>query len=101
MAALFSSKTALRYATGASVLGAATVYYTSQPRIRLDSAQNAPTKLLNMPSSMLFPKQIIVREVQQVNHDTKRITFALPGGDSEVSGVPAGGETAPSICSGH
>jgi cytochrome-b5 reductase len=56
----------------------------------LDSASNPPTKALTFPSSMLFSKQLTVTHTEQVNHDTKRVTFSLPGGKSQVSGVPAG-----------
>lgn len=38
---------------------------------------------------MLFSRELKVKNVEQVNHDTKRITFELPGGDGEISGVPA------------
>ena len=57
----------------------------------MDSTQNPPTKMLSLPSGMLFSKQLKVTDVQQVNHDTKRITFALPGGKNEVSGLTPGG----------
>ncbi|KAK0963723.1 hypothetical protein LTS01_019194 [Friedmanniomyces endolithicus] len=91
MAAFFSrSSRALPYVTGAAVLGAGATYYASRPRIQLESAQNAPTPALSFPSSMPFPKKITVTDVEQVNHDTKKITFSLPGGDSQVSGVPFG-----------
>jgi cytochrome-b5 reductase len=91
MASLFArTSRALPYAAGAAVLGAAAGTLYIQPRIQLDSAQNVPKPALSFPSSMLFPKQITVTNVEQVNHDTKRITFRLPGGDSEVSGVPFG-----------
>ncbi|KAK3726124.1 hypothetical protein LTR37_000272 [Vermiconidia calcicola] len=56
----------------------------------MDSTQNPPTKMLSLPSGMLFSKQLKVTDVQQVNHDTKRITFALPGGKNEVSGLTPG-----------
>ncbi|KAK0255098.1 hypothetical protein LTS09_009854 [Friedmanniomyces endolithicus] len=90
--AAFLSRTsrALPYVTGAAALGAGATYYTSRPRIQLESAQNAPTPALSFPSSMPFPKKITVTNVEQVNHDTKKITFSLPGGDSQVSGVPFG-----------
>ncbi|TKA80478.1 hypothetical protein B0A55_02317 [Friedmanniomyces simplex] len=39
---------------------------------------------------MAFPKKITVVDVEQVNHDSKKITFSLPGGESQVSGVPFG-----------
>ncbi|KAK4495511.1 hypothetical protein PRZ48_013843 [Zasmidium cellare] len=92
MANLFSrSSRALPYLTGAAVLGAAgTAYYASKRPLLLDSSSNAPTKTLNFPSSMLFSKQLTVTNTEQINHDTKRITFQLPGGDREISGVPAG-----------
>ncbi|EMC95722.1 hypothetical protein BAUCODRAFT_34490 [Baudoinia panamericana UAMH 10762] len=92
MASLFSrSSRALPYFTGATGLAAAgATYYASRRPMLLDSAQNAPKKALSMPTSMLFPKEITVTTVEQVNHDTKRITFSLPGGDSEISGVPFG-----------
>lgn len=90
MASIFSRR-AVPYLTGATAVGAGAAYYASRPRIQLDSAHNAPTKTLSMPTSMLFPKQITVANVEQVNHDTKKITFKLPGGEGEVSGVPAGG----------
>jgi cytochrome-b5 reductase len=38
---------------------------------------------------MLLSRELKVKHVEQVNHDTKRITFELPGGKSEISGVPA------------
>ena len=41
---------------------------------------------------MLFSRQLKVKGVDQVNHDTKKITFELPGGQKEVSGVTPGGE---------
>ena len=56
----------------------------------LDSAQNTPTQTLSLPKNMLFSKQLQVVDVQQVNHDTKRITLGLPGGKEEVSGVTPG-----------
>lgn len=44
---------------------------------------------------MLFSRELKVKEVEQVNHDTKRIVFDLPGGDNEISGVPASCNTNP------
>lgn len=38
---------------------------------------------------MVFSQSLKVKAVEQVNHDTKRITFELPGGEREISGVPA------------
>lgn len=63
----------------------------------MDSSQNPPTKTLNFPSSMLFSKQLTVKSSEQVNHDTKRITFTLPGGENEISGCPAGGMQASKV----
>lgn len=57
----------------------------------MDSAQNLPSKTLNFPGSMLFSKELTVKSSEQINHDTKRITFSLPGGANEISGCPAGG----------
>ncbi|KAK5116901.1 hypothetical protein LTR62_006622 [Meristemomyces frigidus] len=93
MASLFTARTThyLPYIASAAVVGAtAATYYSRQPRLHLDSAQNAPRPALSFPSSMVFPKQLTVTKVEQVNHDTKKITFRLPGGESEVSGVPFG-----------
>lgn len=93
-ATLSRSSRALPYLTGAAVLGVAGTYYATTKRpLLLDAAQNAPTKTLNFPSSMLFSKELTVRSSEQINHDTKRITFSLPGGDGEISGVPAGGKS--------
>ncbi|EME38673.1 hypothetical protein DOTSEDRAFT_75430 [Dothistroma septosporum NZE10] len=90
MASLFSRR-AVPYVTGAaavSIVGSA--YSQTRRPIMLDSTANPPTKTLAFPASMLFSKQLTVTKSEQVNHDTKRITFALPGGDNEISGVPAG-----------
>ncbi|KAK4543225.1 hypothetical protein LTR36_005775 [Oleoguttula mirabilis] len=91
MAAFFSRALAPRtLAASTAIVGAAGVtYYATRRPILLDSAQNAPSKTLSFPTGMLFAKQLTVTDVEQVNHDTKRITFSLPGGSSEVSGVPA------------
>ena len=61
----------------------------------MDSAQTPLAQTLSMPKNMLFSKQLKVTDVQQVNHDTKRIIFELPGGKSEVSGVTPGGISKP------
>jgi cytochrome-b5 reductase len=92
MAMLFSkSSKALPYLTGAVVFGAAgTAYYTTKRPIRLDSHNMPPTKTLVFPKTMLFSQTLTVTNSEQINHDTKRITFKLPGGSSEISGVPAG-----------
>jgi cytochrome-b5 reductase len=87
---MFARRPLLTTATAASVL--ATAYYVSVPQkpLLMDSAQNPPTPTLSLPKNMLFSKQLKVTDVQQVNHDTKRITFELPGGKREVSGVTPG-----------
>lgn len=56
------------------------------------SKEAAKTTTLSFPRTMLLPKQLTVTKVEQVNHDTKKITLSLPGGSDEISGVPAGGE---------
>lgn len=56
---------------------------------------NNKKETFGLPSTMLFSKRLTVTAVEQMNHDTKRITFALPGGLEESSGVPISGE--PSI----
>lgn len=91
MTTLLTRRPYLTAATTLTVLAGA--YYISQPRrsLLLDSAHNAPTSTLAFPKTMLFSKQLNVVDVQQVNHDTKRITFSLPGGKDEVSGVTPGG----------
>lgn len=82
---------------GAMVVGVAGVSFaTSRPLLLESKASLAnqhveANKTLSFPRSMLFAKQLTVTKVEQVNHDTKKITFALPGGSGEVSGVPAGG----------
>ncbi|KAK5126041.1 hypothetical protein LTR85_011396 [Meristemomyces frigidus] len=90
MATLFSRSFTPRTLLTSAVIGATGVtYYATKRPVLLDSAQNAPTTTLSFPTGMLFSKQLTVTDVEQVNHDTKRITFSLPGGSSEVSGVPA------------
>ncbi|KAI7539908.1 hypothetical protein KC331_g9463 [Hortaea werneckii] len=83
----FRARPYLTSAAFASVAGAA-YYSTTQRPILLDSAQNV-TKTFSFPKTMLFSQQLTVTGVQQVNHDTKRITFSLPGGKQETTGVPA------------
>ncbi|SMR62052.1 unnamed protein product [Zymoseptoria tritici ST99CH_1E4] len=69
---------------------AGSTYANSRKPIQLDSASNPPTKAFTFPSGMLFSKRLTVTHTEQVNDDTKRVTFALPGEKSQVSGVPAG-----------
>jgi cytochrome-b5 reductase len=91
MATLFVRRPILTTLAASSAL--ASIYYVSTTRqqLRLDSPRDAPTFTLSFPKNMLFSKQLRVTDVQQVNHDTKRIVFALPGGTNEVSGVTPGG----------
>lgn len=86
----FSSRPILTTATCLTVAGSA-YYITQRPPIRLDSAANPPTPALSFPKTMLFSQQLKVTKVEQINHDTKKITFELPGGTSQVSGVVPGG----------
>ena len=93
MATLLSrSLTSRTLLTSTSLLTAAGVTcYTTQRPLSLDSAQNVSplSKTLSFPKTILFAKQLTVTAVEEINHDTKRITFALPGGSTEISGVPA------------
>lgn len=93
MASIFSRALASQRAlTGVTAIGAVggAYYLSSQRPHLLDSAENAPSKTLSFPSSMLFSKQLKVIKTEQINHDTKKITFELPGGMNEVSGVTPG-----------
>jgi cytochrome-b5 reductase len=83
-------------------IGAAGVMYlaSSRPSSLRDARTSSPnghktgqevTNTLSFPKNMLFAQNLIVSKVEQVNHDTKKITFTLPGGDGEVCGVPDGG----------
>ncbi|KAM3421160.1 NADH-cytochrome b5 reductase [Cercospora zeina] len=56
----------------------------------LDSPTTPPSTTLAFPKTMLFSQTLTVTRSEQINHDTKRITFQLPAGENEVSGVPAG-----------
>ncbi|KAF2722583.1 cytochrome-b5 reductase [Polychaeton citri CBS 116435] len=92
--ATFAPRTFIRHpalASAAILSAAGTAYYLSRPNFALDSAQNAPNKTLSLPKNMLFSQLLKVTSVEQINHDTKKITFELPGGKSEVSGVSPGG----------
>jgi cytochrome-b5 reductase len=90
MASLITRRPLLTSATAVTVL--ATGYYLSSRRpLMMDSAQTPLAHTLSLPKNMLFSKQLKVKDVQQVNHDTKRIIFELPGGKNEVSGVTPGG----------
>jgi cytochrome-b5 reductase len=88
MAAMFARRPVLTTAAATAVVG--TALYMSRPTpLRLDSGYREPSKTLSFPRSMLFSRELKVKQVEQVNHDTKRITFELPGGETETSGVPA------------
>ena len=88
MAAMFARRPILTTAAATVVVG--TALYMSRPApLRLDSAYKEPSKTLSFPRSMLLSRELKVKQTEQVNHDTKRITFELPGGETEISGVPA------------
>lgn len=88
MAAIVARQRIVTTAAATAVVG--TALYVSRPApLRLDSAFKEPSKTLTFPRTMLFSRELKVKQVEQVNHDTKRITFDLPGGESETSGVPA------------
>jgi len=88
MAAMFTRRPVLTTAAATALVG--TAFYVSRPApLRLDSAYREPSKSLSFPRSMVFSQSLKVKAVEQVNHDTKRITFELPGGEREISGVPA------------
>jgi len=88
MAAIFARRPVFTAATATAVIG--TAFYISRPKpLQLDSAYRERPKTLSFPRSMVFSQSLKVKAVEQVNHDTKRITFELPGGDREISGVPA------------
>ncbi|KAI6866816.1 hypothetical protein KC323_g3788 [Hortaea werneckii] len=91
MAATFARTFRARpYLTSAAftIVAGAAYYTTTQRPVLLDSAHNA-TQTFSFPKTMLFSQQLTVTGVEQVNHDTKRITFSLPGGKEETTGVPA------------
>ena len=88
MAAIFARRPILTTTVATAAVG--TALYMARPApLRLESAFKEPSKTLSFPRTMLFSRELQVKQVEQVNHDTKRITFNLPGGDSEISGVPA------------
>lgn len=67
------------------------LYFSTRRPLRLDSPDSTPDKTLSFPKNMLFSQTLTVTNVEQLNHDTKRITFKLPGGTNEISGVGPGG----------
>ncbi|KAL1305820.1 hypothetical protein AAFC00_003982 [Neodothiora populina] len=107
---------ALRFLAGATAIGLVGArYYANRKPIRLDSSTKLPpgspasaawnnltpsrdlafdaktaNKTLSFPRNMVFAKELSVVAVEQVNHDTKRITLSLPSRE-EISGVSAGG----------
>ena len=98
--ATLTSKPVLATAAVAGI--AATAYYTTRstqrvtfdsadmkyagasPQIIPESAKMAPQKTF---TGMLSSVQLKVKSVEQVNHDTKKITFNLPTSDA-ISGLP-------------
>lgn len=89
MAALLTRRPLL---VSATVLGAAAYINMRNNPILLDAAPAVPIKTLAFPATMLVSRQLTVSDVEQINHDTKRITFTLPGGKDEISGVGPGGK---------
>nr|POF20111.1 nadh-cytochrome b5 reductase 2 [Quercus suber] len=89
MATIFLRRPLLVSATVLSVAGAAYINTRSNP-VRLDGAPAMPIKTLAFPATMFMSRQLTVTDVEQINHDTKRITFTLPGGKDEISGVGPG-----------
>ncbi|KAK6429355.1 hypothetical protein LTR95_014500 [Oleoguttula sp. CCFEE 5521] len=88
MATIFARRPLLAASTTAAAVS--TVLYLSRPKPLLaDSAYREPTKTLSFPKSMLFAQSLTVVKSEQINHDTKKITFSLPGGANESSGVPS------------
>lgn len=92
MASLLSRPYVRLFAGGAAAGIVGGVAYAKSQPMKLDSAANAPSKTLTFPKNMPISKQLKVTATEQVNHDTKRITFALPGGTDEISGVAPGGK---------
>nr|POE75566.1 nadh-cytochrome b5 reductase 2 [Quercus suber] len=90
MATILARRPLLVSATVLGVAGAAYANMRSNPT-RLDAPPALPIKTLAFPATMLMSRQLTVTDVEQVNHDTKRITFTLPGGKDEISGVGPGG----------
>lgn len=72
----------------ADLLGAR--YALAWAPFRLDSGRQMHSAALSLPRTLLFSRKLRVSDVEVVNHDTKRITFHLPGGNGEVSGVSPG-----------
>ena len=90
--------------TGVAVLGVGvTAYYTTRRTpVSFDSAMKpagvSPQVIPKMETakktftSMLSSVQLKVASVEQVSHDTKKLTFELPSED-EISGLPMSGNT--------
>lgn len=85
------SRSTYRLLFGTSLTGAAAfVFYESQKHpIRLDSGTAPQRNALSFPYNMLFTQQLTVTATEQINHDTKKITFALPENTTDT-GVPPG-----------
>ena len=91
------SRTAIIGVVGTAIL-VPFIYTQATRSVSADSGtdgklhNNHNKETFGLPSTMLFSKRLTVTAVEQMNHDTKRITFALPGGLEESSGVPISGE---------
>ena len=82
-------------------VGAVYMYTRARPDLAMESPSNTFSKTLSFPYTMLFSKSLTVTKVEDINHDTKKITFNLPGGLKEVSGVGQGGELLSRASSSH
>lgn len=89
------SRTAIIGVVGTAIL-VPFIYTQATRSVSADSSTDGKPhnkkETFGLPSTMLFSKRLTVTAVEQMNHDTKRITFALPGGLEESSGVPISGE---------
>ena len=90
-------------ASAAIVGTGVTAYYITRPNpVKFDSAMSVKTEAgaaaaqKKTFSSAIWSKELKVAKVEQVNHDTKRITFQLPSED-EVSGISPSGPSFSSI----
>jgi cytochrome-b5 reductase len=98
---IFASKVSARrlpLSTATALIGVAGVAYFATRRpfyCDAPSLSNARmptkemTKTLSFPYNMLSSRHLTSSNMEQENHDTKKITFTILGGDGEVSGVLA------------
>jgi hypothetical protein len=103
MASIFASKVDARrlpLSTATALIGVAGVAYFATRRPFYCDAPSLSngrmptkemTKTLSFPYNMLSSRHLTSPNVEQVNHDTKKITFLILGEDGEVGGVPGGG----------